>query len=68
MNFYDRNQDETMRQRFAQAVYEGLNGRGLQASPPQETLGIHEENEQPRDLELFRRRKPQEREPSPIRP
>jgi hypothetical protein len=67
MNFYDRNQDETMRQSFAQAVYEGLNGRGLQASPPRETMGIHEENEQPRDLERFRQHKPQEREPRPSR-
>lgn len=62
MNFYDRNQDETMRQNFAQAVYEGLNRRGLQASLPRETMGIHEENEQARDLERFQRRKPQERE------
>jgi hypothetical protein len=58
MNFYDRNQDETMRQSFAQAVYEGLNRRGLQASPPRETMGIQEENEEARDLEKFRQRKP----------
>lgn len=62
MNFYDRNQDETMRQSFAQAVYEGLNHHGLQASVPQETLGIHENNEQARDLEQFQQRKPQRRE------
>lgn len=58
MNFYDRNQDETMRQSFANAVYEGLNRRGLQASPPRETMGIHEDNEQARDLDRFQRRKP----------
>jgi len=59
MNFYDRNRDETMRQSFAQAVYEGLNQRGLQASPPKETLSMREVNEEARDLERFRLRKPQ---------
>lgn len=62
MNFFDRNQDETMRQSFAQAVYEGLNHRGLQASPPRETLGVHEDNEQVRNLEQFQQRRPQRRE------
>jgi hypothetical protein len=62
MNFYDRNHDETMRQSFAQAVYEGLNQRGLEASLPRETLGVHEDNEQARNLEQFQRRKPQQRE------
>lgn len=59
MNFYDRSQDEAMRQAFAQAVYEGLNQMGLQATPPRETLGIGEQNEEARDLEKFRQRKPQ---------
>jgi chromosome segregation ATPase len=59
MNFYDRSQDETMRQSFAQAVYEGLNEMGLQATPPRETLGIGEPNEETRDLEKFRQPKPQ---------
>jgi hypothetical protein len=62
MNFYDRNQDETMRQSFAQAVYEGLNNHGLQASPPRETLPLRAENEQVRNLEQFQQRKPQRRE------
>ena len=62
MNFYDRSQDEAMRQSFAQAVYEGLNNRGLQASPPRETLPMHEQNEPARNLEQFRQRKPQRRE------
>ena len=62
MNFYDRSQDEAMRQSFAQAVYEGLNNRGLEASPPRETLPIHQENEQVRNLEQFRQRQPQRHE------
>lgn len=59
MNFYDRNQDEAMRQSFAQAVYEGLNQMGLQATPPRETMAIGEQNEDARDFEKFRERKPQ---------
>jgi predicted outer membrane protein len=59
MNFYDRNQDEAMRHSFADAVYQGLNGVGLQATPPQETLGIGQQNVEARDLERFRRRQPQ---------
>jgi len=59
MNFYDRSQDEAMRQTFAQAVYQGLNQAGLQATPPRETVAMGEPNEGARDLEEFRRRKPQ---------
>lgn len=58
MNFYDRSRDEAMRQSFAQAVYEGLNRSGLQATPPRETLGVGEQNEEARNLEEFRRRRP----------
>jgi hypothetical protein len=64
MNFYDRSQDEAMRQSFALAVYEGLNQMGLQATPPRETVAMGEPNEDARDLERFRRHKPQ---PSPSR-
>jgi len=67
MNFYDRNADEAMRQSFANAVYEGLNGRGLQASAPRETLSVHENNEAARDLEQFQHRKPQRRESAAAR-
>lgn len=58
MNFYDRSRDETMRQTFAQAVYAGLNREGLNATPPKETLGVQEQNEEARDLEAFRQKKP----------
>lgn len=63
MNFYDRSQDETMRQSFAQAVYEGLNQMGLQATLPQETMAIGEHNEEARDMEKFRQHKPQVSQP-----
>lgn len=66
MNFYDRSQDEATRRSFAQAVYEGLNQIGLQATPPQETLGVDEPNENARDLESFRQRKPKP-QPQPSR-
>lgn len=58
MNFYDRSQDETMRQTFAQAVYQGLSQMGLEATPPRETVAMGEPNEEARDMEGFRRRKP----------
>lgn len=56
MNFYDRSQDEAMRHAFANAVYEGLNEAGLQATPPQATLEVGQQNEEVRDLEQFRQR------------
>jgi hypothetical protein len=59
MNFYDRDQDETMRQNFAQAVCDGLNQRGLHATAPQETLGVTERNEAVRNLDQFRQRRGQ---------
>lgn len=58
MNFYDRNQDEAMRHNFAEAVYRGLTRMGLQATAPQATLGVEQQNEEARDIESFRRRKP----------
>ena len=58
MNWEDRNRDETTRQSLADAVYEGLNGGGLRATKPEETLGIGEPNES-MDLERFRQRQPQ---------
>lgn len=56
MNFYDRDQDETLRQSFAQAVCEGLNQRGLHATAPRETLGVAARNEAVRNLDQFRQR------------
>ena len=60
MNFYDHSEDEATRQRFANAVYEGLNEMGLQATAPKETLAVGQQNEEARDLEQFRRRQTQE--------
>lgn len=60
MNFYDRSQDEAMRQSFANAVYQGLTEAGLQATPPQPTLDVGQENAEARDLERFRERRRQQ--------
>jgi hypothetical protein len=62
MNFYDRNQDEDMRHNLADAVYQGLGQMGLQATPPQTTLDVEQQNEEARDLEKFRQRKPETRQ------
>jgi hypothetical protein len=54
MNFYDRAQDEALRQHFAQAVYQNLNQAGLQATPPRTASDITQINEAARDLTRFR--------------
>lgn len=59
MNFYDRSQDEAMRLAFANAVYQGLNDAGLQATAPQTVSEVGQENQEVRDLERFRRRRQQ---------
>ncbi|MDQ3799320.1 MAG: hypothetical protein M3384_07720 [Acidobacteriota bacterium] len=57
MNFFDRSQDEPMRQNFVKAVQNGLNEAGLQSLPSQTTRDVGEPDEAVRDFESFRRRR-----------
>jgi hypothetical protein len=56
MNFFDQSRDEALRRSFAGAVYEGLQGAGLKATPPTSVRGVDEPNEEVRNLERFSRR------------
>lgn len=57
MNFFDRSQDEAMRQDFVQAVQKGLTNAGLESQPIHKTRDVSEPDESIRDFESFRKKR-----------